>query len=194
MAEEISVNSTKEEIANFFRNNFNISEQAKNNIIKEDISGDILLDITKQKFSSLGIKLGPFLKIDEYLTRNKEKFKPKEIKEKITVKSSSKEVKKFFEESLGFKGDLNGLDGKGLIDLEQNEEGIKKLGLSLGKELKLKKYIKHFKTLKEDEDLTINEFSTEEEINQFLRMKSKLSQDSIDEIGLDYESILLFFE
>ena len=53
MSSEISSNSKKEEIANYFQKNFKISDEAKNNLIKEEITGDILLDISDNEFKSL---------------------------------------------------------------------------------------------------------------------------------------------
>ena len=55
-------------------------------------------------------------------------------------------VKQFFEKCLNFTKDLNNLDGKGLIEL--NEEKMKEMGLSLGQRKRLIKYINYFKTLK----------------------------------------------
>ena len=194
MSEDISAESTKEQIANYFLK-FKISEESKNNMIKEDISGDVLLDLKEEDYKSFGIKKGPILKINNFLKKNKEKFEPKEITEKITSKSNSESVKKFFEDCLNFKGDLKGLDGKGLIELELNEEGIKNLGLNLGQRIKLERYINHFKTLKEEEpediDIIIDENSSQEDVNKFLRLKSKLSQESINELDLDAQSLLL---
>ena len=194
MSEDISAESTKEQIANYFLK-FKISEESKNNMIKEDISGDVLLDLKEEDYKSFGIKKGPILKINNFLKKNKEKFEPKEITEKITSKSNSESVKKFFEDRLNFKGDLKGLDGKGLIELELNEEGIKNLGLNLGQRIKLERYISHFKTLKEEEpediDIIIDENSSQEDVNKFLRLKSKLSQESINELDLDAQSLLL---
>ena len=54
MSREISSDSKKEEIADYFQKNFKINDEAKNNLIKEDISGDILLDISDNEFKSLG--------------------------------------------------------------------------------------------------------------------------------------------
>ena len=148
MSEDISANSTKEEIANYFFNKFKIPEEAKSNLIKEDISGDILLEITEVDYNSLGIKKGPILKIKKFLKEKRENFEVKEIKEKITAKSNSEKVKIFFNKCLNYKGELNGLDGKALLELDKNEEGIKKLKLNLGQKLKLKRYLAFFKTLK----------------------------------------------
>ena len=198
MSEDISADSTKEEIANYFLNVFKINEDTKNNLIKEDISGDILLEITEENYKSFGIKKGPILKIKKFLKDNADKFKIKEIKEKITAKSNSVKVENFFKKCLDYKGELNGLDGKGLIELDQNEEGIKKLGLNLGQKLKLKRYIAYFKTLKEEEesendfDFIIDENSTDEDLLKFLRIKCKLSEKAIEELGIDLDNLLLF--
>ena len=141
---ELSDESTKEEVAEYFLKKYGITEEAKNNVIKEDISGDILLKLEDADYKYLKIKIGQYKKIQKYL--DKDKFKEKEIKEVITAKSNSDEVKNFFERCLNFKGNLNGLDGKGLIELD--EEKMKKLGLNLGQRKKLPKYIEYFKTLR----------------------------------------------
>ena len=196
MSEEISVNSTKDELANYFQKNFKISEEAKKNFIQEDISGDILLDITDSEFKSLGVKVGPLIKIKKFLNKEEAKFrKTKDIKEKITVKSSIQEVNNFLEKCINFKKNKNILDGKGLIQLD--EKGMNKLEFNLGQKKKLEKYINYFKTLNigenkefEDEEIIINQNSTEEEVLNFLRKNSKLSQEIIDVLGFDAESLL----
>ena len=71
MNKNITSNSSKEEIAEFLKSKFNISKQSQNNIIKEDISGDILLSLTDKEFKSLDLKIGPIKKITKYLS---EKF------------------------------------------------------------------------------------------------------------------------
>ena len=196
MSEEISVNSTKEEIANYFQKNFKIKEEVKRNFIQEDISGDILLDIADNEFKSLGIKIIPLKKIKEFLTREEIKFrKTKDIKEKITVKASVQEVSDFLEKCINFKK-KNILDGKRLIQLD--EEGMNELEFNLGQKKKLVKYINYFKTLiiveeekeSEDEEIIINKNSTEEEVSNFLRKNSKLSQEKIDELGFDAETLI----
>ena len=170
----ISEESTKEEIANYFMKNYKITEENKNNMIKEDISGDILLDITDNDLKSFGIKLGPLKKIRKFLDENKNKFKDKEIREVITIISKPEEVKIFFDKCLNFKKELNNLDGKGLIELD--EEAMKKLGLNLGQRKKLIKYIEYFKTIKveipppkeeEEEEIIITKKSSEEEVANF---------------------------
>ena len=92
MSLEISADSSKEEVANYFFKEFKISEESKNNFIKEDISGDVLLDVTD--FKIFGVKTGPLMKIKKFIKNNEEKLKPKkEFEEKITTKSSIEEVK-----------------------------------------------------------------------------------------------------
>ena len=185
---ELSDESTKEEVAEYFVKKYGITEEAKNNVIKEDISGDILLKLKDVDYKYLKIKIGQYKKIQKHL--DKDKFKEKEIKEVITAKSNSDVVKNFFERCLNFKGNLNGLDGKGLIELD--EEKMKKLGLNLGQRKKLPKYIEYFKTLKieepkEDEEIIISQKSSEEEVAKFLEKKLKFSKDSIDALALDGE-------
>ena len=111
----ISIESSKEEVANYFVKKFKIKEEAKNNIIKEDITADVLYDLDENDFKSIGIKLGPLTKIKNFLKENKDKFEEKQINEKITIISKPEEVSSFFERCLNFKGDIKNLDGKGLI-------------------------------------------------------------------------------
>ena len=151
MASEISSNSKKEEIANYFQKNFKISDEAKNNLIKEEITGDILLDISDNEFKSLGLKVGHLLRIKKFLKGNEDNFKKaKEIKVKITSKSSPQQVKNFLESCLNYKLNENNIDGKRLIELK--EEEMNKLGFNLGQKKKLVKCIDYFKTLPPEEE------------------------------------------
>ena len=194
MTENISTESTKEEIADCFLKEFKITEEAKNNLIKEDISGDVLLDISDAQFKSFGIKVGHLMKIKKLLKNNEEKLKSKkEFNERITAKSSTEEVKSFFERCLNFKKESLTLDGKGLIELD--EEGTKKLGLNIGQSIKLIKYINYFKTIKEEEspsneDIIITEKSAEEDVTKFLSSKCNFSKETIENLGFDAESLL----
>ena len=151
MSEDVMLNSnsSKEDVANYFAKNFKIKDDVKNNLIKEDISGDILNNLDDDNFKALGIKLGPLTKIKKFLKDNKDKFGEKKIDVKITGKTGAREVANFFEECLNFTGELNEMDGKGLIEL--NEEGMNKLGLNIGQKKKIIKYINYFKTLKDEE-------------------------------------------
>ena len=197
---EISSESTKEEVAEYCSKKYKISDESKNLMIKEDISGDTLLYLKDTDFGELKLKLGKYKKIQNYVEANKDKFKEKEIKEVITAKSNPEKVKSFFERCLYFKGDLNNLDGKGLIDLD--EEGMKKLGLNLGQRKKLPRYIEYFKTLKEEEppeqpggdEIMVSKDSSEEDVAKFLEMRLKFSKDSIEDLGLDGESLFMLQE
>ena len=128
----------------------------------------------------------------KFVAANISKFKERKKKKKIMANSSKEEVKDFFEKSLEFTGELNNLDGKGLLELD--EEGMKKLGLKYGQRTRLIKYIKYFKTLKSPsdekvEEITISRESSEDEVNKFLKMRLKFSEDSINKIQLDAETL-----
>ena len=69
----------------------------------------------------LKIKLGPRRRIIKFISENKNNFKEKELTEKLYPTSNSEEVKAFFEKSLEFKGDLNGLEGKCLLELTEEK-------------------------------------------------------------------------
>ena len=193
----INSNSSKEDVANYFEKNCKIKEDVKKNMIKEDISGDILFDLDDNDFKALGIKVGPLAKIKKFLKENKDKFEEKQINEKITAKSNPTEVAEFFKKCLNFNGELNNLNGKGLIEL--NEEGINKLGLNIGQKKKLIKYINYFKTLKIDETEDTNEIiftkeSTEEEITKYLKEKLNFRDSAIESLGLDGDSLFTIEE
>ena len=196
----LSVESTKEEVAEYFVKNFKLPECNKEIIINEDISGDTLLQLSK-------LTAEPFLKIlsgkektkavcrtkfTNFLEKNKDKFQPKEIKEVIIATSGPEKVKDFFDKCLNFQKDLKGLNGKDLIELD--EEKMIQLGLNLGQRFKLTRYIDHFKTLninlnpKDKREINID--STEEEVAEFLKTKLKFSKESIDALGFDADSFL----
>jgi len=140
MDNNISNKSTKEEVAEFFKNQFRVNEDVSNNCIKEYISGDILPILSDYDFKSvLGLKFAPLKRWRKYYYENEDKFKEEEIKEEISPDSSSEEVKKFLESYLDFKDNYN-LDGKILFRL--NEKDMKKLGMKLGQRKKLIKYTK----------------------------------------------------
>jgi len=198
MSEEnsITANSTKEEVSEYFAKKFRIKEEAKNNIIKEDISGDILKDLDDKDFKKLGIGLGPLKKINAFLKDNKDKIGEKEIKEKITIISSSEEVSNFFKNCLNFSGEINNLDGKGLIELDN--ETINQLGLNMGQSKKLINYINYFKTLKveipEKKEIIITKESTNEQIAEFFKNELNFSTQAIEALDLDGETLLTLEE
>ena len=102
----LSVNSSCVAVSNYFSKIFKISEQAKNKLIEECISGDILIDIPKKDFKTLGIDPPISLKISKCIKENKDKL-TKEITENISSISNKESIKSFFEKCLNFKGELN---------------------------------------------------------------------------------------
>ena len=187
----LSESSTKEDVANYLCTIYSLKDEVKNILINEYISGDVLPLLSREDFKNIGIRLGPTKKINKFIEDNKSKFKEKEIKEKITSISGKEDVKTFFEECLEFKGELNNLDGKGLLEL--NDEKMKLLGLKLGQRKRLQKYIQHFKsldkTLKKEEEIYISRNSSEEEVSKFLKIILKFSEKSINELLLDGETL-----
>lgn len=187
--------STKEEVANYFHNSLHLNDEVKNIFLNEYISGDVLAELTAHDLNELNIRLGPRQRILAFIHKYASKFKEKKITEKITSNSSVGEIRNFFEKYLEFKGELNNLDGKGLLEL--TEERMKELGLRFGQRKRLIKYIRYFKELeladKEDKVL-INEKSSSEEVSKFLRLKLNFSQDSIDNLALDGESLFDLIE
>lgn len=191
----ISNESTEEEVAKFFVERCQITEDIQNNIKNENITGEILPLLTDVEFRDLiGLKFGQIKKWKIYLKDNGGKFTENKIDEKISPNSSKEEIKGFFEKCLDFKGALNDMDGKQLLELSEDE--MKKMGLNLGKRKKLIRYIKYFKTLipkeeteNEDGKYIITKKSSTEEVANFLKHKLKISQDSIDEIKLDGETL-----
>ncbi len=196
----ITVESSKEEVGNFVMTNLKLKEEIKNILIKEDISGDILLDLKDDDFKSIGIKVIPMRKIKAYIEQNKDKFGKKNFTEVISIYSDSKEVSNFFSKSLNFNGNLNGLNGKELLEL--NEESIKSLGLNLGQRKKLVKYINYFKTLKieppKENDILITEKSSNEEVIDFFTKKLKFEEKAIktltEDLGIEGGDSLFLLE
>ena len=197
----LTIDSTKEEVADYFIKHFNLPSVNRDILIKEDISGDALpqlSQLTQKDFIEIlsskeakakGVTLA---KLKNYLKKNIDKFKEKDIKEIITIASQPEEVKNFFDKCLNFQKDLNGLNGKALIELD--EEKMKQLGLNLGQRFKLMKYINHFKSLSIDSQKTgkfeITNDSSVEEVANFLKTRLKFSTDSIDSLGFDGETFL----
>ena len=184
--EEVTITqkSKKEEIADYFLCKYEISQESKNRIIEEDISGEVLMSLDKEDFKLLEIKFGTIRNIKKFLEKNKSNFKEEDIKEIITRFSKENEVKMFFEKCLNFKKELN-INGKELLELEDNK--MKKLGLNLGQRKKLIRYINHFKT-KEKEEIILTRNSNEEEIAKFLVNKLSFSPESVKELDLNGES------
>ena len=188
----LSADSTCMDVSNYFFKNFGITEEAKNKLIEECISGDILIDIPKQDFKNFGIKLNSLIKIDNFIRENKKKL-TKEINENISSISTEENIKNFFERCLNFKGDLNHLKEEELLKLD--EEKMKALGLKYGQRKKLIKYIKYFNSLKEEDiEITITEKSNNDEVKKFLITKLKLSPELVEYLDIDAESLFLLEE
>ena len=182
--------SAKEEVAEFLCTKLKLKEEVKGILLNEYISGDILPKLSEKDLEELKIKLGPRKRISKLISENKSSFKEKELTEKIYSNSKSEDVKAFFEKTLEFTGDLKELNGKELLEL--TEERMKELGLKFGQRKRLIKYIEYFKTLKapeEEEEILISKKSSEEEVSKFLKMRLKFSQESINNIELDGESL-----
>ncbi len=186
MAESsLSIDSTSEELADYFIKNCKLSKEEKEIFIKEGISGDVLLEAISS-LKELGIKPTPIVKIKSFLKNKEAKFKPKEITEKISI-SNEEDIKSFFEKYIGFKGDVTSqIKGENeLISL--GEEDMKKSGLNFGQRKRLIRYINHFKVLKSKKDITITitKESNEKEVNEFLKNELNLSDKTIEETALD---------
>ena len=172
---DISIESTKEEVANFFKYNFDLNEEISNNFINEYISGDILPDLTFEDFKYLGLNIDSIINWNKYYEINEDKFKGNKIKENISSNSSSDEVNLFLNNYLDFKENLNNLNGQKLFEL--NEEDMKKLGMKLGQRKKLINY-----KIYEDEksegiflNITDNNSIEEIQIKPKLNYKTKIN-------------------
>ena len=186
----ISVDSTTEEIADFFEKEFKLTSEEKNKFINEGITGDVLLEIGNFK-EVLGIRFMPNKKIRDFINDHQIFFQPKEIDKNISIKNEE-EVKHFFENYIGFKGNLNGIKGEN--ELKQlKEEDMKKLGLNIGQRIKLTRIINHyFNDSKENEKeiiITITKDSSDEETTNYLKNQLNISQKSLDNIGFDTKTL-----
>ena len=114
----ISINSTKEDVSQFLFDNFRISKKVYENIIKENITGEILIYLEDDDYTFLEISPKVKEKIKEYLESNKKKLIVKSIKLPLKFDSNKNEVIDFFEKYLSFKGNLNDdINGKKLLIL-----------------------------------------------------------------------------
>ena len=180
---DLTTESSKEEVSQFF----NFEKEIKNNILKEDISGEILIELKGEDFHSLGIGIGDKKKIKTYLDKNMHNFKPKPIKRSISIYSNTDEIKSFFDNYLNFKKELNfeEIQVFGLKD-----ENMKQIGLNLGQRIKLKKYIEYVNK----HEIIIDKKSSKEKVALFLENVLLFSKEAINGLDLDGESIFLFDE
>ena len=145
--DKITSSSSSEEVSKFFTKKYNITKEVQENIIKQEITGDILLSLEDADFKSLGLKLGPMKKIKKYLSDNPNDFPEIKIEVKIDVNSTKDDVKDFLDKYIGINEDLD-LNGKELLELTNKD--IKSIGLNLGKQKKLEKYLKYFNSIKSE--------------------------------------------
>ena len=185
----ITIESTKEDVAFFIFNKYkkdieNIKD-IYNNIINENISAEILLDLEKyNEYMSLGIHESLKEKLKKYLEDNKERFIRKPIEIIIGFNSKNDEIKDFFKNYLSYEGqinNINNIDGKKMMNLSY--EDMKKIGLNIGQRIKLNNYILY----------TINHItnkSTKEEVGIFFNKILNLSDKTIEKLNFDGKSLL----
>jgi len=180
--QKISFNSTKEEVSQFFVNNYYITEKVMKNMIKENITGDTLIYLEDDDYSFLEISPDIKDKIKNYLESNKNNFVEKSIEILIDFDSNKNEVIKFCEKYLSFKGELNDdIDGKKFLQLSEQE--MKNLGLNLGQRKKLLKYIKYS-----------NFENYRKELKKFLKEKLKFLDQEIESLDFNGDSFFSFIE
>ena len=190
----ISINSSKEEVSEFFLSKIDLSKTNANNLIKESISGDILPYLDDNDYKFLGIKKGKKKRIQIYLNENKDKFKPKPLNLIIDNNSNNSQVKNFFDEYLSFKLNNNDIDGKKILNISEQE--MANIGLNLGQRKKLINYINFAKSKINEKktNLKISRDSTQEEVSQFLKEILKFSDEAIEALDLDGISFFEFTE
>ena len=188
--DSLSPNSTEQEVAQFFKKKFSLKEEITNKILRENITGEVVNDLTNEDYNSLGISTGDKKKIKSFLKNNADKNTSKITEKSINIYSTKTDVKKFFENYLNFKSDLN-LNGYQILNL--TKEKLQEMGLSIGQRIKLNKYIDYMKK-QSSEISNIREGSNKNEVAEFLKNILKFSDESIRNLDLDGESIFLFEE
>ena len=151
---ELSSKSRKEEVGQFFIDQFNLSENVKENIVNQDISGDILLDLKDKDFKALGLQKDQIQKVRDYLSDNYESFIDINLDIKINKKSSNEEIEEFFKVYIGYNGKIKNIDGKKFLNL--TKENISNFGLNIGQTKKLEKYLKKCKIKNKEKNNSSN--------------------------------------
>ena len=197
--DDITKNSTSEQIVEFFIQKYNFKKNDLISLIKEDISGDILPYLNKQDLKGIGLKLGHWIKIDKFITDNRDNLLNNQnntitTEIRINIDSDINSVKAFLEKHLNFKNikDNFDVDGKKLFSM--NEQDMKNLGLTLGQRKKLNLYIQYVLRKKNNYDKVITEKSTSKEVKNFLKDKFNMPENIIEEMALDGESLTLLKE
>ena len=174
--DKITSSSSPEEVAKCFAEKLKISQEVQENIIKQEISGDILLSLEDADLKSLGLKLGPMKKVKKYLSENKNDFIEKDIEIKIDINSTKAEVKEFLEKYIGMDEDYD-LNGKELLELSNDD--IESIGLNLGKKKKFKKYLKYFQSIKTENKEDKKEEPKEQKNEQMEEKEERLMKKKI---------------
>ena len=191
----ITKNSSPEEVSQFLAANYNLTEENKISLIKENISGDILPLLDNQEFKELGIKLGQKKKIQKFISENIDNLTANQIDNVVNINSDKEEIKIFLANYLNIKDKekIKDIDGKKLISL--NEQEMKNIGLTIGQRKKLVMFIEKMqKTMKENNVGMITPESSAKEVEIFLKNKFNVSDKIIKEMGLDGESLFLLSE
>jgi hypothetical protein len=127
--DNLSINSKKEEVSQFFVKNYKITEKEKENILKEGIDGEALILLKDDDYTFLEISPEIKNKIKQYLKSNKNNFNLNPSKMTLKFDSNKKEAINFCEKYLSFKENLNDdTNGKKLLTLSEQE--MKILGLN----------------------------------------------------------------
>ena len=127
--DNLSINSKKEEVSQFFVKNYKITEKEKENILKEGIDGEALILLKDDDYTFLEISPEIKNKIKQYLKSNKNNFNLNPSKMTLKFDSNKKEAINFCEKYLSFKYNLNDdINGKKLLTLSEKE--MKILGLN----------------------------------------------------------------
>ena len=172
--DKITSSSSPEEVAKCFAEKLKISQEVQENIIKQEISGDILLSLEDAELKSLGLKLGPMKKVKKYLSENKNDFIEKDIEIKIDINSTKAEVKEFLEKYIGMDEDYD-LDGKELLELSNDD--IESIGLNLEKKKKFEKYLKYFQSIKTENKEYKKEEPKEQKKEQMEEKEEKVNEE-----------------
>ena len=177
----LSIKSTKEEVSQFFFENYKITEKVKENIIKESITGEILILLEDDDYTFLEIIPEIKDKIKKYLESNKNNFIINPDNITLKFESNKKETIEFCEKYLSFKGNLNDdINGKKLLTLSVQE--MKSFGLNLGQRKKLINYIKYVNN------------NYKKELKEFLKNEVKLLDQFIEALNLNKDNSFLLIE
>ena len=184
--ENISGQSTKEQINTFLKTEIKLSEEILEKM--KEINGEKFIKFKEVDLKNLGMKLGERKKILKYLETIATTETKKEIN--VTHKSSSEEVKLFLKikYNLDLDTELSGeeffkITQEDFEDLEINDQNIQKQILDYIKEYKLKEKNKVYVTPTPDSEDKDEENYEEENFNHFLLIDVEEYVTSEEEIN-----------